>query len=102
MKCPDEQSGGDLDGDKFFVSWDPRLVPPSGRSAPSPEFPAADPPRDTDVTTEKMIRYFSIQNKAMEITGRLDSLFRWGDVVRSRPDFTYFFVCFYFEGAGRI
>ena len=23
----DEQSGGDLDGDEFFVTWDERLIP---------------------------------------------------------------------------
>ncbi len=73
---PDEQAGGDLDGDKFFVCWDERLIPPSGMSAPSPDYPAAAAKPDTQITLEKMIKYFSIQNKAMSITGFLDGLYR--------------------------
>ena len=39
---PDETSGGDLDGDKFLICWDPQLLPPS--SAPPADYRAAAPP----------------------------------------------------------
>ncbi|KAK0595797.1 hypothetical protein LWI29_010039 [Acer saccharum] len=54
---PDECSGSDLDGDNYFVCWDPELIPPR-------QFPPMDytpPPTkvsDTDVTIEEVEKYF--------------------------------------------
>ena len=74
----DEQAGGDLDGDTFFVSWDQRLVPP--KSHQSHDYTPADIPDEGEVTLEKMIHYFSIQNEAMKTTGVLANLYEsWAD-----------------------
>ena len=75
----DEQAGGDLDGDKFFVTWDDRLIPP--KIVPSNEYPAAEAKREGWVTMDKMISYFSGQNLAMKTTGFLANLYEnWADV----------------------
>ena len=75
----DEQSGGDLDGDKFFITWDQRLVPPKTRQ--SHDYTPADIPEEGEVTLEKMIHYFSIQNEAKKTTGVLANLYEsWADL----------------------
>ena len=74
----DEQAGGDLDGDKFFVTWDCRLIPP--KTVQSHEYPAAESKHEGLITQAKMIRYFSTQNQAMKVTGLLANLFeQWAD-----------------------
>ncbi|KAL2609809.1 hypothetical protein R1flu_028382 [Riccia fluitans] len=45
---PNEASGSDLDGDVYFVSWDERLIPPSGSSFE---------PMDYDAQPAKMLKY---------------------------------------------
>uniref|UniRef100_A0A1J3DSQ6 RNA-dependent RNA polymerase n=1 Tax=Noccaea caerulescens TaxID=107243 RepID=A0A1J3DSQ6_NOCCA len=54
---PNECSGGDLDGDQFFVSWDEKLVP-SQMDAPMDY--AGSRPRimDHDVTLEEIHKFF--------------------------------------------
>lgn len=48
---PNECSGSDLDGDIYFVSWDPALIPP--REVPPMEYtPAPTEILDHDVTIE--------------------------------------------------
>lgn len=79
----DEQSGGDLDGDIFFITWNENLIP-KGPNPKSEEYPAATARPDTEITFEKMAKYFSIQNKGMQITGKLDTLYRqWADAKGS-------------------
>ena len=74
----DEQAGGDLDGDQFFVSWDERLIPP--RTDPPADYAAAAAKREPPVTLKAMFHYFSIQNMAMRVTGLLANLYdRWAD-----------------------
>ena len=75
----DEQAGGDLDGDTFFITWDQRLVPP--KTHQSHDYTPADIPNEGEVTLEKMIHYFSIQNEAMKTTGILANLYEsWADL----------------------
>jgi len=58
-----EMSGGDLDGDKFFVTWDPDLVPsrtcePFPYDENPPKAPAEDNiPEQTIPTADDMARY---------------------------------------------
>uniref|UniRef100_A0A2N9GXJ8 RNA-dependent RNA polymerase n=1 Tax=Fagus sylvatica TaxID=28930 RepID=A0A2N9GXJ8_FAGSY len=50
---PNECSGSDLDGDMYFVCWDPDLIPP--KEIPSMEYIGAQPmPLDHDVSIECM------------------------------------------------
>eukprot|EP01018_Ginkgo_biloba_P010062 Gb_08299 [translate_table: standard] len=50
---PNEASGSDLDGDVYFVSWDSRLIPPSGESwEPMDYAPGATKESKHPVTTE--------------------------------------------------
>ncbi|KAK2631925.1 hypothetical protein EUGRSUZ_L02260 [Eucalyptus grandis] len=54
---PSECSGGDLDGDGYFVSWDSELVPPL-QSEPMDYTPAPIEQLDNDVTIEEVEEYF--------------------------------------------
>ncbi|XP_057317089.1 uncharacterized protein LOC130662285 [Hydractinia symbiolongicarpus] len=75
----DEQAGGDLDGDKFFVCWDERLIP--ARTARSHDYIGAPNKKEGHVTYEKLIKYFSIQNEAMKVTSLLANLYDyWVDL----------------------
>ena len=70
---PDEMAGGDLDGDRFFVCWDERLVPREIR--PAAEYPAAAAKKEGPVTYEAKIKYFSCQRN---LQGGVDSLYnKW-------------------------
>ena len=56
---PNECSGSDLDGDIYFVTWDPVLVPP--REVPPMEYtPAPTETLDHDVTIEVVLNIFII------------------------------------------
>lgn len=82
---PSEIAGSDLDGDKFFVSWDKMLVPPKTLSPY--DYPAAETPPDGAPSVDKMIRYFSNQNKAQEMTGKVDKFYRlWSDIEGANSD----------------
>ncbi|CAA7401361.1 unnamed protein product [Spirodela intermedia] len=55
---PNECSGSDLDGDVYFVSWDPELIPT--RQVPPMDYtPAPQNILDRDVTIEDMQEYFT-------------------------------------------
>ncbi|TXG71399.1 hypothetical protein EZV62_006334 [Acer yangbiense] len=54
---PDECSGSDLDGDVYFVCWDPDLIPP--RQVPPMDYtPAPAKVSENDVTIEDIEEYF--------------------------------------------
>ncbi|KAJ4846078.1 hypothetical protein Tsubulata_027402 [Turnera subulata] len=55
---PNECSGSDLDGDVYFVCWDPDLIPPR-RHAPMDYTAAPSVALDHDVTLEEVQEYFS-------------------------------------------
>ncbi|XP_058079206.1 probable RNA-dependent RNA polymerase 1 [Magnolia sinica] len=55
---PNECSGSDLDGDVYFVSWDPELIPP--HQIPPMEYDAEPPVvLDHDVEIEEVEEYFT-------------------------------------------
>ncbi|KAK9684685.1 hypothetical protein RND81_10G225500 [Saponaria officinalis] len=54
---PNECSGGDLDGDLYFVSWDKKIIPP--RTVPPMDYTASRPRiMDHDVTLKEIQRFF--------------------------------------------
>nr|XP_023929325.1 probable RNA-dependent RNA polymerase 1 [Quercus suber]POE89556.1 rna-dependent rna polymerase 1 [Quercus suber] len=54
---PNECSGSDLDGDLYFVCWDPDLIPPR-QIQPMEYIGAKTKPLDHDVTIEEVQEYF--------------------------------------------
>nr|XP_023929332.1 probable RNA-dependent RNA polymerase 1 [Quercus suber]POE89552.1 rna-dependent rna polymerase 1 [Quercus suber] len=54
---PNECSGSDLDGDLYFVCWDPDLIPPR-QIQPMEYIGAKTMPLDHDVTIEEVQEYF--------------------------------------------
>jgi RNA-dependent RNA polymerase len=55
---PNESSGSDLDGDIYFVSWDPDLIP-TRVVAPMDYTPASTETLDHDVQMEEVHEYFA-------------------------------------------
>ncbi|KAL8413656.1 hypothetical protein RB594_005062 [Gaeumannomyces avenae] len=62
---PSMCSGGDLDGDDYFIFWDERLVPPpEERSYPPMNYEAEkSPDPDRDVTADDLRRFFVLHMK---------------------------------------
>ena len=73
---PDEIAGSDLDGDKFFVCWDPDLIPYQSQEPVS--YPAAKVPTKKNIGQDDLIAYFARYSNAT--IGKIDSLFsKWAD-----------------------
>ncbi|KAG6509953.1 probable RNA-dependent RNA polymerase 1 [Zingiber officinale] len=73
---PNECSGSDLDGDIYFVSWDPVLMP--ARMAEPMEYaPAPTMELDHDVTIEEVMEYFTnyIVNDSLGIIANAHTVF---------------------------
>ncbi|XP_043696161.1 probable RNA-dependent RNA polymerase 1 [Telopea speciosissima] len=71
-----ECSGSDLDGDLYFVSWDPALIPPR-QIEPMEYDPAATITLDHDVTMEEVEEYFTdyIVNESLGIISNAHLVF---------------------------
>ncbi|KAL9324882.1 hypothetical protein ACSQ67_005527 [Phaseolus vulgaris] len=73
---PNECSGSDLDGDIYFVCWDPELVP-SGEVQPMDYTPSSTIELDHDVTIEEVEEYFCnyIVNDSLGIIANAHTVF---------------------------
>ncbi|KAI0268684.1 RdRP-domain-containing protein [Gloeopeniophorella convolvens] len=59
--APSMSSGGDLDGDEYFVCWDPSLIP--ARIAESYTYPPnKEPPPPLRITRQDLARHFAFYN----------------------------------------
>ncbi|KAI3734100.1 hypothetical protein L6452_13562 [Arctium lappa] len=73
---PNECSGSDLDGDIYFVCWDPDLIPPR-QIEPMDYTPAPSMQLDHDVTIEEVEEYFAnyILNDSLGIIANAHTVF---------------------------
>nr|CAD1826741.1 unnamed protein product [Ananas comosus var. bracteatus] len=73
---PNECSGSDLDGDTYFVCWDPTLIP-SQVVPPMDYTPAPTETLDHDVTIEEVMEYFTnyIVNDSLGIIANAHTVF---------------------------
>ncbi|PIM98069.1 RNA-directed RNA polymerase QDE-1 [Handroanthus impetiginosus] len=73
---PNECSGSDLDGDIYFVCWDPDLIPPE-QVAPMDYDPAPTTQLNHDVTIEEVEEYFTnyIVNDSLGIIANAHTVF---------------------------
>uniref|UniRef100_A0A5B7AKX8 RNA-dependent RNA polymerase n=1 Tax=Davidia involucrata TaxID=16924 RepID=A0A5B7AKX8_DAVIN len=73
---PNECSGSDLDGDIYFVCWDPDLIPPQ-QIEPMDYTPAPTMQLDHDVTIEEVEEYFTnyIINDSLGIISNAHTVF---------------------------
>ncbi|XWS64066.1 hypothetical protein CRYUN_Cryun06bG0155200 [Craigia yunnanensis] len=73
---PNECSGSDLDGDIYFVSWDPELIP-SKQIRPMDYSPAPTMTLDHEVTIEEVEEYFTnyIVNDSLGIIANAHTVF---------------------------
>ncbi|XVE81410.1 hypothetical protein DITRI_Ditri15bG0061200 [Diplodiscus trichospermus] len=73
---PNECSGSDLDGDIYFVSWDPELIP-SKQVRPMDYSPAKPTTLDHEVTIEEVEEYFTdyIVNDSLGIIANAHTVF---------------------------
>ncbi|XP_011075687.1 probable RNA-dependent RNA polymerase 1 [Sesamum indicum] len=73
---PNECSGSDLDGDIYFVCWDPDLIPPR-QVSPMDYDPAPTTGLDHDVTIEEVEEYFTnyIVNDSLGIISNAHTVF---------------------------
>ncbi|KAJ0987264.1 hypothetical protein J5N97_005620 [Dioscorea zingiberensis] len=84
---PNECSGSDLDGDVYFVSWDPLLIPPS-QDQPMDYTPAKPEILDHDVTIEEIKEYFVnyILNDSLGIISNANMVFADKMPSKARSD----------------
>ncbi|KAK4261810.1 hypothetical protein QN277_004759 [Acacia crassicarpa] len=73
---PNECSGSDLDGDIYFVCWDPELIPPH-QKPPMDYTPAQSIQLDHDVMIEEVEEYFAnyIVNDSLGIIANAHTVF---------------------------
>nr|GEY92234.1 probable RNA-dependent RNA polymerase 1 [Tanacetum cinerariifolium] len=73
---PNECSGSDLDGDIYFVCWDPDLIPPT-QVEPMDYTPAPSIELDRNVTIEEVEEYFTnyIVNDTLGIIANAHTVF---------------------------
>jgi hypothetical protein len=70
-------SGGDLDGDKFFVCWDSDLIPK--RTVAPYSYPAAEAMEKKNITRQDIINNFVHYD--LYLVGRLDACFKyWANI----------------------
>ncbi|KAL9265309.1 RNA-dependent RNA polymerase 1-like protein [Drosera capensis] len=84
---PNECSGSDLDGDIYFVSWDPELVPPQ-QEEPM-DYTSAEPMvLDHDVTIEEVQEHFTnfIVNDSLGIISNAHVVFADKDPGQAQSD----------------
>ncbi|KAI9207883.1 RNA dependent RNA polymerase-domain-containing protein [Polychytrium aggregatum] len=53
-----KMSGGDLDGDIFFIIWDPSLVPRPDKNIPPMNYTSSEPPQVARVTAKDIKNFF--------------------------------------------
>ncbi|KAM7485808.1 hypothetical protein LguiA_001817 [Lonicera macranthoides] len=84
---PNECSGSDLDGDVYFVCWDPDLIPPQ-QDEPMDYTPAPIQLLDHDVTIEEVEKYFVdyIVNDNLGIIGNAHTVFTDKEPHRARSE----------------
>ncbi|GFZ18528.1 RNA-dependent RNA polymerase 1 [Actinidia rufa] len=84
---PDECSGSDLDGDVYFVCWDPDLVPPQ-KILPMDYTPAPTMQLDHDVTIEEVEEYFTnyIVNDSLGIIANAHTAFADAEPDKAMSD----------------
>ncbi|CAI9755244.1 unnamed protein product [Fraxinus pennsylvanica] len=85
---PNECSGSDLDGDIYFVCWDPDLIPPK-QSSPMDYSTAPITKQHHDVTIEEVEEYFTnyIVNDSLGIIANAHTVFadKEPDMALSEP-----------------
>lgn len=84
---PNECSGSDLDGDVYFVSWDPALTPPHDVQ-PMEYTPAPTEILDHDVTIEEVHEYFAnyIVNDSLGIIANAHTVFADKEPLKAESD----------------
>ncbi|VAI49173.1 unnamed protein product [Triticum turgidum subsp. durum] len=81
---PNECSGSDLDGDIYFVSWDPDLIP-TRMVAPMDYTPAPTETLDHDVMIEEVHEYFTnyIVNESLGIIANAHVVFADREILKA-------------------
>ncbi|KAK9115806.1 hypothetical protein Sjap_014753 [Stephania japonica] len=84
---PNECSGSDLDGDVYFVSWDPELIPPR-QIEPMDYTPTPTVVMDHDVEIEEVQEYFAnyMVNDSLGIIANAHTAFADRELFRAESD----------------